>query len=35
MLATMRGKSCLNGWDAVFSYTEDKINVFLEVQYQN
>lgn len=33
MLAAMQGKSCLMGWDAVFSYTEDKINAFLLAQY--
>jgi hypothetical protein len=34
MLAAMQGKTCLNGWDAVFSYTEDKINAFLLAEYQ-
>jgi hypothetical protein len=33
LLAAMQGNSCLMGWDAVFSYTEDKINAFLLAQY--
>lgn len=34
MLGAMQGQSCLMGWDAVFSYTEDKINAFLAAEYQ-
>jgi hypothetical protein len=33
LLAGMQGKSRLNGWDAVFNYTEDKINAFLLAEY--
>jgi len=34
MLAAMNGNSCLTGWDVVFNYTEDKINAFLQSQYE-
>lgn len=33
MLAAMQGRSCLMGWDAVFSYTEEKVNDFLAAEY--
>lgn len=33
MLASMAGNSCLLGWDAVFSYSEEKVNEFLAAEY--
>jgi hypothetical protein len=33
MLTAMQGKSRLYGWDAVFNYTEDKVNALLKAEY--